>query len=317
MLGLRRQPRPLLGIDIATTAIKVVAMDFQAETPRLRGFAIEARPAEKDRGPVASADITATIRKAARAAAPQARVAATAMPAESVITRIIQLPAGLDDAALRARIRLDIEDSIKQPREEIAYDFRPIPGRPSDDEQSILLVATRRDGLQARRQQIEAGGLRCRLVDVDAHALTRTALADARLNPAADDGATALIDIGARLRLIVFNRRRILYQQDHAIDADATPDQRLRVIERAMAMHHGSPDARLPDAIALAGGGSDSPLASALSERLGLPACCVDPRPGFAIDGTVSESGLTARLPRLLTAMGLALHAGDANAHWR
>ena len=317
MFGAKGRNPAVLGVDVGTTAIKVAAMDFQGKTPRLCGFAIET-PAGPDQAAGAeTANISAAVRKAVDAAAPNARIAATAIPAEAVITRIIRLPTGLGDAALRARISLDIEDSLKQPRNEIAYDFRVLRGAQGDNEQPILLVATRRDEVETRRHLLSASGLRCRLVDVDAHALARTALADTRLRPTDDNRPTALLDIGQRLRLMVFDRRSILYQQDHAIDADATASERLRVIERALAMHHGSPASRDPAALGLAGGGTDPQLAAALNERLGLPAYCVDPRPGVTVEGEPGESGLAARLPRLLTAIGLALHAGDPNAHWR
>jgi type IV pilus assembly protein PilM len=126
-----------------------------------------------------------------------------------------------------------------------------------------------------------------------------------------------LLDIGTRLRLTVFDRQRILYQQDHGMKTDAATDERLEVIERALAVHHGSQESRLPAALALAGGGTDRQLASALGERVGIPAYCVDPRPAIAVDETLGIDGFTARLPRLLTAIGLALHAGDDHAHWR
>ncbi len=310
MFGPIRRDRTILGVDIGTTAIKVAAVNFRDRTPSLSGFAIETRPA----GAEASSEM---IRRAVAASAPHGRIAATAVPAEAAITRVIELPHGLDENALRARVSLDIEDSLRQPCDEVAYDFRTLDDGESGDKQSVLVVATRRDELQTRRQLLEDSGLRCRLIDVDTHALTRAALADARLRPSDASHPTALLDLGSRLRLTVFERRRILYQQDHGIKADAGTDERLQVIERALAVHHGSQESRLPAVIALAGGGSDRQLAATLSERFDIPAYCVDPRPAVAVDGAPGNDRLTARLPRLLTAIGLALHAGDGNAHWR
>ena len=83
--------------------------------------------------------------RAVAAAAPRARQAATGIPAEAIITRTMHLPAGLDEAALRARVQLDIEDSVKQPAGDIAYDFRPLDEAPRQDQQALLLVATRRE----------------------------------------------------------------------------------------------------------------------------------------------------------------------------
>ncbi|MEX0386846.1 type IV pilus biogenesis protein PilM [Spiribacter onubensis] len=310
MLGPIRRDRTVLGVDIGATAIKVAAVDFRHRTPRLSGFAIETRPA----GTEASSTM---IRRAAAASAAHGRIAATAVPAEAVITRVIELPRGLDETALRARVSLDIEDSLRQPRDDVAHDFRTLRDDQAGESQTVLVVATRRDELQARRTLLTASGLRCRLVDVDTHAVARAALADARLRPPDDTRPTALLDIGTRLRLTVFDRQRILYQQDHGMKTDAATDERLEVIERALAVHHGSQESRLPAALALAGGGTDRQLASALGERVGIPAYCVDPRPAIAVDETLGIDGFTTRLPRLLTAIGLALHAGDDHAHWR
>ena len=310
MLGPIGRDRTVLGVDIGATAIKVVAVDFRHSTPCLSGFGIETRPP----GTAASSEM---IRRAIAASAVHGRIAATAVPAEAVITRVIKVPRGLDETALRARVSLDIEESLRQPRDDVAHDFRTLCDGQAGENQTVLVVATRRDELQARRELLAASGLRCRLVDVDTHAMARAALADARLRPSDDTRPTALLDIGTRLRLTVFDRRRILYQQDHGIKADAGTDERLQVIERALAMHHGSEESRLPAALALAGGGTDRQLATALGERVDIPAYCVDPRPAIAVNERLGSDRFTARLPRLLTAIGLALHAGDPHAHWR
>ncbi len=310
MLGPIRRNRTVLGVDIGATAIKVAAMDFRHGIPSLSGFAIETRPAGAEASSV-------MIRRAVAASTARGRIAATAVPAEAVITRVIKVPHGLDETALRARVSLDIEDSLRQPPDDVAHDFRMLRDGQAGESQTVLVVATRRDELQARRELLAASGLRCRLVDVDTHAMARAALVDTRLRPSDDTRPTALLDIGTRLRLTVFDRRRILYQQDHGMKADAGTDERLQVIERALAMHHGSQESRLPAVLALAGGGTDRQLAIALAERVDIPAYCVDPRPAITVDEPLGNDPFTARLPRLLTAIGLALHAGDAHAHWR
>mgnify|MGYP002152258440 CR=1 FL=1 len=311
--GVRRR----LGIDLGRRAIKVVALEWRRGTARLCGFGIEAMPpAGANARTVGRARIGA-LRRAVAAAAPRARQAATGIPAEAIITRTMHLPAGLDEAALRARVQLDIEDSVKQPAGDIAYDFRPLDEAPRQDQQALLLVATRREEVAMRERWLASAGLRCRLVDTDAHALARAALADPRHRPAAAGPAVAVLDIGSRLRLTVLERQRILYHQDHAHDAQAGRAACLESLERALAMYHDSPRASPPAALGLAGGGSDAALAEALGERLSMPVACLDPRPALGIEPATGPDGLAARLPCLLTAIGLALHAGDPHAHWR
>ena len=316
---IRRHNHPMVGLDLGATAVKAVGLRRRIDKVVISGFAIEpiaaaADPADPD---VPDRALTAAIQRAARAAAPGARVAATALPDEEAITRMIDVPAGLDDKALRTRVSLDIEASLKQPRHELACDFRRLAADPDTGKQPVRVVAARAGALARRRTWLAAAGLQCRLVDLDSHAIARAALADRRLHTGPDDPPIALLDMGTRLHLTVFDRQRIHYRQDHALGTGPDNSDCVRIIEQALAMHHGGSDARAPGVLALTGGGANPPLTAALGRRLAGRCQPIDPLHALDIDETVDMDGLTASMPRLLTATGLALHAGDPNAHWR
>lgn len=315
----RRHCRPIVALDVGTTAIKAVGLKRCADRVTISGFAIEpvaGTAAPADAG-MPGAALTAGIRHAVNAAAPGVRVAATALPDGETITRMIEVPANLDDKALHTRVSLDIETSLKQPRHELACDFRRLAVDPDSGKQPIRVVATRADALKRQQMQLKAAGLECRLVDLDSHAIARAALADPRLHTGPDDPPIALLDIGTRLHLTVFDRQRIHYRQDHALGARVDNDDRLRSIEQALAMHHGSSDARVPGVVGLTGGAVTSSLADALGRRLASRCQRIDPVHALDIDEAVDTDALANSMPRLLTAIGLALHAGDPNAHWR
>ncbi|TVO61751.1 type IV pilus biogenesis protein PilM [Spiribacter vilamensis] len=317
--SVRNRRHPIVGLDIGTTAIKAVGLKRCAERVIISGFGIEpvaATATSADPG-IPGKALTAGIRHAVNAAAPGARVAATALPDEEAITRMLEVPAGLDDRALHTRVSLDIEASLKQPRHELVCDFRRLAVDPDSGKQPVRVVAARAEALTRRQRQLKAAGLQCRLVDLDSHAIARAALADPRLHTGPDDPPIALLDIGTRLHLTVFDRQRIHYRQDHALGGRPDDDDRLRGIEQALAMHHGSSDARAPDVLGLTGGAITSSLADALGRRLASRCQRIDPLHALETDEAVDTDTLAGSMPRLLTAIGLALHAGDPNAHWR
>ncbi|WP_159309308.1 type IV pilus biogenesis protein PilM [Spiribacter roseus] len=309
----RRRGPAVIGIDCGTTAVKAVALRRAGGRMILAGHAIEPYPAD-DPSP---ASVAATIATAARRAAPDARLAATALADEQAITRVIKVPAGLDEAALETRVQLDIEATLKQSRQALAFDFRRLAAEPDGDQQAVLVVAARDRAIAERRHQLKAAGLRCQLIDLDAHASVRAALRDDRLPLGPTSAPVALLDIGARLRLGIFDRQRLHYCQTHELSDTPGDSDCLRRIEQALAMHHGSASTRVPDAMALIGGGASQTLAAAIASRLGSDCYLPDPLRGLELADAGDADAFAADQSRLVTAIGLALHAGDRYAHWR
>jgi len=306
---LQRPRRPaVVGIDCGTTAVKAVALRRVGDRTVVTGHAIE---------PCADADNTAAITAAARRAAPDARLAATALADEQAITRVIKVPKGLSEAALETRVQLDIEAALKQSRQALAFDFRRLAAEPDGDQQAVLVVAARAEAIAQRRRQLQTAGLRCTLIDLDAHASVRAALMDDRLPLGPASAPVALLDLGARLRLGIFDRQRLHYCQAHDLSDSPGDTDCLQRIEQALAMHHGSASTRIPDAMALIGGGARPALAAAIASRLGSDCHLPDPLRGLELAEACDPDAFTADRPRLVTAIGLALHAGDRYAHWR
>lgn len=316
---LPRRPRTVIGIDPGSAAVKAIGLEVTAGRARISGFALVPRPdrVTDHASGGADADPPEGLIRRLRQAAPGAREAAISLPDEEAITRVINVPAGLGEAALRNRIRLDIEASLKQSHRALAWDFRRFTATAAGDQQPVQVVAARPEAVARRTAPLRAAGLRCRLLDLDSHAMVRAALMDPRLPAGREDAPVALLDLGTRLRLTVFDRERIQYRQDHTLDAQAGHTDRLRIIEQALAMHHGSSDARTPGTLALAGGGADERLAAAIDRQLTLPSHCIDPLRGVDIADRVNTERLGMSAPRLVSAIGLALHAGDPHAHWR
>jgi len=309
----------VIGIDSGTAAVKAVGLQVTAGRARISGFALVPRPdhvTDHASGDT-DADIPDGLIRRLRQAAPSAREAATALPDEDAITRVINVPAGLGEAALHTRIRLDIEASLKHPHGALAWDFRRFATTATADQQPVQVVAARPEAVARRTAPLTRAGLRCRLLDLDSHAMVRAALTDHRLPAGRPDAPAALLDLGTRLRLTVFYRERIHYRQDHTLDARAGHADRLRIIEQALAMHHGSSDARTPGALALTGGGADERLAAAIERELMLPVHWINPLRGIDVADCVDTERLRMSAPRLVSAIGLALHAGDPHAHWR
>jgi type IV pilus assembly protein PilM len=309
----------VVGIDCGSTAVKAVAVHQRADRPMITGHAIE--PYTANDGASASAPTAASVIKAIAAAAgraaPEARVAATALADDQAVSRVIQVPAGLGERALEARVQLDIEAALKQSRQTLAFDFRRLAADPDSDQQAVLVVAARAEAIAHRRRQLQSARRRCALIDLDAHASVRAALLDDRLPLGPGRPPVALLDLGTRLRLGIFDRQRLHYCQAHDPSDPAGHDDCLRRIEQALAMHHGSATTPIPGAIALIGGGASDARAAAIADRLGSDCYRPDPLRGLSLADAADPDAFAADSARLMTATGLALHAGDRYAHWR
>ena len=308
--GPRPRPRPAIGLDIGTAAVKAVAIDTRRQPPVLQGQAIVPL-AETQTPPEA---IRAAVRRVARRPGP----IGTAIRANEAITRRVQVPQGLSDKALAAQVSMAAETELHQPWHALHHDFRVIG--PSQDATpasrrllDVMLVAARRPVVEARLQALHAAGLQCALVDIEPHALARTlALAGAGQDLAR---AHAIIDAGAgALRLHVIAAGEPIHGQDHPLATDTSLDG---LIERALAVYQGLPDARPLDHLWLTGGQWTPARAERLAQRLPGGASMLDPGSRLTAGTDAAAHTIASHLPRLATAIGLALHAGDADAHWR
>lgn len=178
MFGLSSKIKPLIGIDVSSTAIKLIELSRlpvqTAATFRVEHFAIEPLPPgaliEKK---IADVDrVAAAIRKAVGSTGTRAKRAAVAVAGSAVITKVIAMAGTLNDAEMENQIQLEADQYIPYPLEEVNLDFQilgPTKGNPSMVD--VLLVASRQENVDDRVGVLEAAGLTPAVVDVEAYAM--------------------------------------------------------------------------------------------------------------------------------------------------
>ncbi len=222
MFGLTRKNQPLLGIDISTTAIKLVDLSRVATTPvpryRVEHYAFEPLPpaAISDKKIVQHEAVSEAIRKAVSKSKSKTKQAAVALPGAAVITKVINLSANLSDAEMEEQIQYGADQHIPYPLEEVKLDFTvlgPVPGNPEMVE--VLLVASRSENVDDRVSVLEVAGLKPVVVDVESYAIQNACsllpdLQDPKTRP-----VVGVVDIGASaMTLYILHDDRIIYTRE-------------------------------------------------------------------------------------------------------
>ena len=298
-----------LGIDIGHSAIKVVALDARRDPPCIAGYAIEPRPS------LAQATSAKAIAQAVSRATEATGDVAIALPSSATLNRLITLPAGLNDAAITARMQFAMQQALRQPPNALYYDFQPLHD-PAADTTEYALTACRRDDLEGPVALLKAAHLNCQIVDSQAHALARS-VQIATPKPASNS-VIGLIDIGqTTLHLSVLHQQRLIHSQDDALPEQPTAANLQVAVSRALALYQSNPDHPTIERLNVSGGGAE-PLINQPERVIDeLPLEPVNPLPKLGTHETIDPAAIQADLPRLLIALGLALHASDTHAHWR
>ena len=176
-----RKADTLLGVDINDTAVRLVELSRSTSGYSIQGYITQALPA---RAVVDGAfrDLEG-IGYALQAALPRLhttlRGAAIAVAGPSVITRVIELAAGLSDEEMAWMIQAEADQYIPYPLDEVAIDFQ-VQGRAAHDPArvEVLLAACLKEHVEAREAVLALAGLVPKVIDVEAFALARACSQD-------------------------------------------------------------------------------------------------------------------------------------------
>ncbi|NLO80901.1 MAG: pilus assembly protein PilM [Xanthomonadaceae bacterium] len=215
----KKSNQPLLGIDISSTAVKLLELKRQGSRYRVESYAVEPLPpnavVEKvitDETAVANA-----IRAAVKRSGTKLKQAAAAVPASLAISKTIAMPANLDDREMAAQIALQADQHVPYPLEELNFDFQVLgPSEHNPDEVDVLLVASRSENVDARVAVLEAAGLKPRVIDVESYAMENAfSLLAEQLPGGSQDRAIAMADVGATMTtLTIIENGQTIYTRE-------------------------------------------------------------------------------------------------------
>ncbi len=199
LLASFRRKKTTIGLDIGSGLIKVAVIDHGKAAPELVRVAIT--PLSSDaivEGEVMDSGIVAdAIRDAMIQAGVQSSNVVTAVGGREVIIKRIQTERVKEQQA-RELMRWEAEQHVPDV-ESVEMDFQVLDPESMTDEMSVLLVAAKKELVEAKIRLLTEAGLTPSIVDVDAFALHNAFEAN---YPDAMSGVVALVNIGHEVTTI-------------------------------------------------------------------------------------------------------------------
>lgn len=335
--------RHCIGLDIGSTAVKLVQLRTGRAGLVLENFGVEPVPARA--GPVVEGDAVAVaLRTLVRRIGLRGKDVALAVSGNGVIIKRISVPQ-LEPAAFAQQIEWEARQLVSPPsRDDVLIDHTRLRQNPTTGEVEVLLVAAKKDLVQHHLRVVGEAGLRPVVVDATAFALQNCVEACqgftssetfAVVNVGAVASTISIIaegmpaygrDISSAGNLYNEALRGLGVDPDEAerlkrgLQAPADPALLQRVLQQvseAIAadiqrsldfFRAGEPLSR----VVLTGGCALVPaLRLALVQRSRLPVSVLDPFARVQVDRRVELAALRAHAPAAAVAFGLALRKED------
>ena len=197
----RRTPPPLVGIDISTTAVKLLGLSNHGKGYRVDHYAVTALPPEAivEKNIVVPEMVSEAIDKTIKLARVKIKHVAIAVSGSSVITKIITMPKDMPENQMEEQISLEADQYIPYALDEVYLDFQ-ILGDNKDNPETVdvLLAAARSDTVDERVNAVTDVGLSPNVVDIEAYAMeTSYDLIATQLPTEIRNATIAIVDIGA------------------------------------------------------------------------------------------------------------------------
>ncbi len=332
----RNKPGSLIGLDIGSTSVKLVELSKRDGRLTLESCGIEPVPPRaapetharasgthiSDAGGVGEA-----IKRLARRTRPGTKRAAVAIGGTAALTKVIEMDASLSDEEMESEIALQAADHLPYPPDAAAIDFEVLHLSERDPTRvEVLFAACRRDDAELLEDAVQLGGLKPRVLDIEAFAIAR---AFERLQP--DFGSDAAIfDIGATsTTLSVLHRDKVVHTREQAfggmtlteeIQGFHEPanepafsrfrDKLLGQMARSLQFFYSANPSGSVDQVYLAGEVAAMPeLAGHAVRALGVPVAVADPFAGVTVTDPANAPDLPENAPAFMLACGLALRA--------
>lgn len=207
--------KPLIGIDIGSSSVKLVELALSSKKPRLAAWAVEPMPngAITENTIANPEQVVEVISKALTRSGSKAEEAAIAISSSHAITKVLSMPKGLKEYEIEEQVSIEALHFIPYPLEEVNLDFEVVgpSGTDPDNEEDILLVACRKTIVDAYIDVLEESKLTPKIIDIDTYALERI-YRSADPFVASGNELTAIFDIGAlTTHMTVIDQQRVLY----------------------------------------------------------------------------------------------------------
>ena len=150
---------------------------------------------EEDRGPF----VTSALTKLFKDLGVRGREVQLSISGQSVFTRFVKLPPVAADQ-IEQVVAFEAQQNVPFPINEVTWDYQMMPNRGTGAEAEAVIVAIKKDGLEAEVAAVEKAGVRIRHVDVAPFALLNAF----RYSEPQTEDCALIIDMGARSTNLIF-----------------------------------------------------------------------------------------------------------------
>ena len=345
-----KPPKPMLGVDISSSAVKLIELSKTGSDFKVEAYRVLPLPANTivDKN-IADLDaLSETIATVVKRSGSKLTDIVAAVSSSSVITKEIELPAGLTELQMEMQIEVEADQYIPYPMEEVAFDFDVLGEVENNpDLVRVLLAACRQENVEHRRQALEMAGFNPKVIDVESFAVERAyKLIEGQLDEVSDQ-VVAIADIGATVfsftvlvdGKIIYNREQLFggkqlteeiqrryglsweeageakrkggLPEDYATEVLAPFKESLvQYITRSLQFFYSSSHFNYVDQLFLAGGVSAlEGLVDEVEQVIGLPTAVANPFANMQLHKSINPTALANDAPAMLLAVGLAMRS--------
>lgn len=344
--------KPMLGMDISSSAVKLIELSKTGDSFKVEAYRVLPLPPNTivDKN-IADLDaLSETIAAVVKRSGTKLTDIVSAVSSSSVITKEIELPAGLTQLQMEMQIEVEADQYIPYPMEEVAFDFDVLGEVENNpDLVRVLLAACRQENVEHRRQALEMAGFNPKVIDVESFAVERAyKLVEGQLDEVSDQ-VVAIADIGASVfSFTVLVDGKIIYSreqqfggkqlteeiqrryglsweeageakrkgglpEDYATEVLAPFKESLvQHITRSLQFFYSSSHFNYVDQLFLAGGVSAlEGLVDEVEQVIGLPTAVANPFANMQLHKSINPTALANDAPAMLLAVGLAMRSFD------
>ena len=352
MLRLYRKPsKGLVGVDISSTTVKLLELSVKNGRYWVESYAVMPLPENSvvEKSILNAEAVADALERVVNLANPHTTHVAIAVPTSMVIHKIIEMDADMSDEEREVQIRMDAEQYIPFPLDEVSLDFEVLPDRLANPNRvNVLLVATRTENVDTRVEVLELAGLVAKVADVESYAMERAFSVFADTLPMGAN-TVGILDIGHTMTtLSVMQKGKIIYTREQVFGGrQLTQDVQSRyglsfeeagrakkertlpddydteVLEpfldavvqqaaRSLQFFFSSSQFNEIDHILLAGGNANIPgLAKLLQQKLGYRVTIANPFLQMGFSPQIDIKKIENDASSLMVACGLALRSFD------
>lgn len=351
-LLVKKRP-PVLGVDISASSVKVLELSQSGEHFRVERYAVEPMPqnAMVEHSITEVDQVAQAIARAVKRSGTRLKHVALAVAGSHVISKIVGMPAGLNDRDMQTQIEMEADRHIPYPLDEVNMDFEVL-GTASEDAElvNVLLAACRKEIVDDYAAVADGAGLTPTVIDIETYAMENAyGLIARNMAGAGMEKTVAILDIGATTTTInVMHNCRSVYTRDHTFGGRQLTEEIQRryglsyeeaglakkqgglpdnyqtdvlrpfmealcqEATRALQFFYSSSPFNSVDQVLLAGGCAQiAGIDELVAARVGVAAAVANPFSSMSLAARVKPQMLSADAPSLMISCGLALRGFD------